>query len=89
MYNCVKWVYICVIVGFDFIGKCCFWNIGTMFSQRGEVCNGCVFYERENVILSWVTVVLIICQTDFHDWMQKNNTGVLWHEHQSVGTLWE
>ena len=24
MYNCVKCVYICVVVGFDFIGKCWF-----------------------------------------------------------------
>ena len=39
MYNCVKCMCVCVIVGFDFIGKCWFWNIGTMFSQRGEVCN--------------------------------------------------
>ena len=38
-----------------------------MFTQRGEVCNQWEVYERGNVVVDWVTVVLITCQTDFHD----------------------
>ena len=31
------------------------------------LCNWCEVYERGNVVLDWVTVILIIWQTDFHD----------------------
>ena len=42
MYNCVKCVFICVTCKFDgliLMVSVDFKNIGTMFTQRGEVCN--------------------------------------------------
>ena len=36
-------------------------------------CNRCEVYERGNVVVDWVTVILITWQTDFHDWMTKIN----------------
>ena len=49
MYNCVLCVCICVIVSLMvwFYGELRFQNIGTMFTQRGEVCNGCELYEQQ------------------------------------------
>ena len=39
-----------------------------MFTQRGEVCNGCVFYDREN--LSTHFKVICICNIVAGDFQQ-------------------
>ena len=41
MYNCVKCVYICVIVGLILIGKCWFKTSGRCSLKGGGVCNPC------------------------------------------------